>query len=211
MTGGAVLALPVAAVLALAGCARQAPQPPQAPASEIVVLAADPETGEVGRMTVRTQGGQVALDGRGASTRVGPGNTAPAPPAVMSDAEIQRLFGAALAMHPPAARRFELYFQTGTETLTAESRARVPEVLAAVTKRIAPDVSIIGHTDTTGTSRSNVELGLRRATLIRSLLVEAGLDPSLVETASHGETDLLVTTPDDTAEPRNRRVEVIVR
>jgi outer membrane protein OmpA-like peptidoglycan-associated protein len=32
-----------------------------------------------------------------------------------------------------------------------------------------------------------------------------------VDVASHGETNLLVPTPDDTAEAKNRRVEVTVR
>jgi hypothetical protein len=75
------------------------------------VLAADPETGE-GRVTVATAAGQVELP-RGASTTVVAGN-APAPPSLMSDAEIQQLFGAALAVQPPPARRFELHETVAT-------------------------------------------------------------------------------------------------
>ena len=45
----------------------------------------------------------------------------------------------------------------------------------------------------------------------RDLLIEAGLDASAIEVYSHGETDLLVQTPDETPEPRNRRVEIAVR
>jgi outer membrane protein OmpA-like peptidoglycan-associated protein len=43
------------------------------------------------------------------------------------------------------------------------------------------------------------------------MLIQAGLDPSTVEIISHGETDLLVKTADETPEPRNRRVEISVR
>ena len=46
---------------------------------------------------------------------------------------------------------------------------------------------------------------------MRDLLVAAGLDAALVEVASHGESNPLVPTPDNTAEARNRRVEVTVR
>ena len=74
-----------------------------------------------------------------------------------------------------------------------------------------PDVTVVGHTDTTGTAQANIELGRSRATLIRDRLVAAGLDASLVSVASHGEADLLVPTPDDTLEPRNRFVDVSVR
>ena len=57
----------------------------------------------------------------------------------------------------------------------------------------------------------NFELGLRRANAIRSRLVDAGVDPSLIEVTSHGEADLLVQTADEVPESRNRRVEIAVR
>jgi outer membrane protein OmpA-like peptidoglycan-associated protein len=202
--------LMMAGALALGACARSAPQLPQLPVREVIVLAAEPESGQVGRMLVRTSTGEMELAERGASTTLVAGRS-PGAVVVMSDAEIQQLFGSALAIRPPAARRFDLYFETGTDTLTRESRGRVAELVEAVVNRVAPDVSIIGHTDTTGTAASNVDLGLRRASLLRTLLVEAGLDPGVVEVTSHGETDPLVPTPDETAEARNRRVEVIVR
>jgi outer membrane protein OmpA-like peptidoglycan-associated protein len=175
-----------------------------------VVLAADPEGAGVGQLTVRAGGGEVQLVDAGTSTTVSPGGT-PTPAAPISDVEVQRLFGPALAIQPPAARRFSLYFELGGDTLTAESRTQVPEVLATVQARVAPEVSVVGHTDTSGAAAANVTLGLRRAELIRTLLVTAGLDPALVEVRSHGETDLLVATPDNTTEARNRRVEVVVR
>ena len=43
------------------------------------------------------------------------------------------------------------------------------------------------------------------------LLVAAGLDATSVEVTSHGEAVLLVRTPDETYEPRNRRVEITIR
>ena len=129
----------------------------------------------------------------------------------VDEAEIQRIFGAALAVVPEAPRHFNLYFELGSDTLTAESKALAAEVVSTVRARSAPDVTVIGHTDTTDTAANNAALGLRRAVLIRDLLVQAGLDGALVEVASHGESDLLVPTPDNTAEPKNRRVEVSVR
>jgi outer membrane protein OmpA-like peptidoglycan-associated protein len=74
-----------------------------------------------------------------------------------------------------------------------------------------PDLTVVGHTDTTGSAEANIELGRSRATLIRDRLVAAGLDGRLISVVSHGEADLLVPTPDETAEPKNRRVEVSVR
>ena len=125
--------------------------------------------------------------------------------------EIARIFGDALAVLPPPARRYLLYFDLGNDTLTPESQAQVPVILALVAERGQPDVAIIGHTDTSGAAPANVTLGLRRATLVRDRLVAAGLDGALIEVTSHGESNPLEPTPDNTGNARNRRVEVTVR
>jgi peptidoglycan-associated lipoprotein len=95
--------------------------------------------------------------------------------------------------------------------LTAESRALIPDILGSVKQRPAPEVVVTGHTDTTGSPASNFELGLKRGTMVRTLLVDAGLDPSAIEVTSHGEAELLVRTPDNTYEARNRRVEITIK
>lgn len=198
-------------LLALAaGCARPRPATPAPGLREVIALAPDPESGEVGALTVRTPTGEVALSAANESTTLVAGQP-PRPPTVLTADEVQRLFGDALAAIPPPARRFLLYFETGGDTLTAASRDLVPEILTTVRTRPVPEVSVVGHTDTTGAAATNVELGMRRATLIRDLLVGAGLDVRLVEVASHGETNPVVATADNTAEARNRRVEVTVR
>lgn len=193
------------------GCApAPPPRAPAPPSGDLVVLMPNPEDGEVGRVSVSNQAGSIELANAREGTRVRTGE-APAPGAVLDQAEVERVFGPALSVVPEAPRHFNLYFEVGSDTLTAESKALAAEVVSVVGSRTAPDVTVIGHTDTTDAAAANVALGLRRANLIRDLLVKAGLDQSLIEVASHGESDLLVPTPDNTAEPKNRRVEVSVR
>ena len=43
----------------------------------------------------------------------------------MSEADVKRLFGAALAAQPPAPAHFTLYFEFDSDELTAESRKLV--------------------------------------------------------------------------------------
>jgi peptidoglycan-associated lipoprotein len=138
-------------------------------------------------------------------------NGAPAPVTVMSDAEVAEVFGSALAALPPAPRHFTLYFEFESDQLTAESVALVPEILDAVKVLEVPEVVVVGHTDTMGAKKANFELGLKRATTVRGLLIDAGLAESTVEVTSHGEGDLLIQTGNNKAEPRNRRVEIAVR
>ncbi len=183
---------------------------PQRPGQDLVVLLPDPDNGEVGRAAVSNPSGTANLAAARESTIVSAGRP-PAPVTVMTEAEMKRVFGDALAALPPAPHSFTLFFRFDSEELTAESRALVPEILRAIKDRPVPDVIAVGHTDTTGISATNFELGLKRANTVRDLLVEAGLDASAVEVISHGESDLLVPTADDVAEPRNRRVEIAVR
>jgi outer membrane protein OmpA-like peptidoglycan-associated protein len=104
-----------------------------------------------------------------------------------------------------------LYFRFESDELTDQSRALVPRILEALKNRPFPDLAIVGHTDTTGSAASNIELGLKRANAIRALLVAAGVSASVIEVTSHGESDLLVKTADGVLEPRNRRVEITIR
>lgn len=177
--------------------------------SELVVLLPDPESGEVGGASVRAEGGSVNLATAGEGTRVGAGR-APTAPKVVPAADVDRLFGDAMASRPPAARRFVLRFETGTE-LTPESRAMLNEILQEVRRRTSPEVAVIGHTDRTGTVEQNKTAGQARANLVRSFLVNSGIDAALITATSHGESDPEVPTADELVEPRNRRVEVTVR
>jgi len=201
----------IAGAFAAACGARRIPPPAPPPSTPTtIVLLPDPDTGTTGRVRVFNDYGSVDLSNPREVTRSN-GAAKPAVATTLSEAEVMRLFGDALAALPPAPRHFTLYYKFESDELTDESRALVPEVLSAVKALAVPEVVVIGHTDTMGEARANVALGLRRANSVRNLLVEAGLPESTVEVASHGEADLLIKTPDNTPEPRNRRVEITVR
>jgi outer membrane protein OmpA-like peptidoglycan-associated protein len=197
--------------IAAAACAPRRPATPAPPAdSTLLVLLPDPEGGALGRATVTSGSATVSLaSDREATEAVA--RRPPTAPAAIDEARIQQLFGDTLTSLPPPPRAFNLYFQFDSDQLTDAARALLPEILRLVMERPVPDVVAIGHTDTTGGSASNVQLGLRRARTVRDLLVGAGLDATLITVTSVGEADPLVQTADETMEPRNRRVEVSVR
>ncbi len=68
---------------------------------------------------------------------------------------------------------------------------------------------IAGHTDTVGKPAYNLELSRRRAQAIARWFVENGVGVK-VAYFGFGESKLLVPTPDNTDEPRNRRVDYIL-
>ena len=206
----------LAILAALAGalgmaCAKQnLSTTPAGTAQTLVVLLPDSDTRVVGRASLSNSAGSADLAAERDSAIAIPART-PGPVTTMSEDEVQRVFGVALAALPPPARHYTLYFRFESNELTDESRALVPDILSLVRERSIPEVLVVGHTDTMGAPKANIELGLNRATTVRTLLVQAGLDPSTVEITSHGETDLLVKTSDEIPEPRNRRVEISVR
>ena len=193
--------LAVCAVVAAitAGCATK----------RTVVLLIPDEDGTVGRAGVSNQAGAVELTEARSAAVVEKGH-APQLVSKMSDAEVAQKFGETLASLPAAPIRFTVYFQFDSDTLTDESRRLVPRILATVKERVAHDVIVVGHTDRMGSTPENFALGLKRATAVRNLLTAAGLDSSIVDVTSLGESDPVVRTANGQAEPRNGRVEIVV-
>jgi outer membrane protein OmpA-like peptidoglycan-associated protein len=203
----ALAALVAASALA---CGPKRLAKPIEPGHVLIVLVPEPESHTLGQASVWTKSGSADLTRERDAVAVS-SNRRPGPVTRIGADELERLFGAALASLPPEPRSFLLYFKFESDELTDESVRLVPSVLSVVKQRQDPEVAVIGHTDTMGLAKANIELGLKRAVFVRNLLVDAGLDKATVEVLSHGEAALLIRTPDETPEPRNRRVEITVR
>jgi len=129
----------------------------------------------------------------------------------LSAAEVKQEFGTTLQALPARPTAFILYFITGTDELTADSKAELQNVLAALKDRPAPDVLVIGHTDTVGELTTNDRLSAQRAETVKGFLVQIGIPAERITTAGRGEREPVVRTADEVDEPRNRRVEINVR
>lgn len=186
------------------------PPPPPPPVVVVqppyVVLLPSPD-GSSGKIFVEGNKGGQALNTVGQGLALDGGS----PPFVVPPAQLSRDFGAAMSARPPAPMQFILYLQSGSTRLTAEAEALVPQILEQVKTRPSPDVSVTGHSDTKGAPEANARLALQRATAIAALLKERGLVPASLVIDSHGDKNLLVPTPSNTDEARNRRVEVVIR
>lgn len=184
---------------------------PRAREDLIVVLpGAD---GHVGGIVVEAAGAKLTLDKAYAGAQPGAGG-AMAP--MQSNAEdVGRLFKDALAARPIPPKTYTLYFVSGSNELTPESRPEMDAMLAEIGERKAAEVVITGHTDTVGSTADNDRLSHERAKAVAASLQETlstkGVRSDAVSTVGRGERALLVKTPDQTAEPKNRRVEITVR
>lgn len=105
-----------------------------------------------------------------------------------------------------------IQFATGSDALTPQAihsldqlgRALATPTLAAYHFRIE------GHTDTVGSPDLNKSLSQRRADAVVSYLTSKyQIDPARLQAIGMGENGLLVSTPANTPEARNRRVLVV--
>jgi outer membrane protein OmpA-like peptidoglycan-associated protein len=190
------------------GCAAKQPKP-VARTPDTIVLLPDAQ-GKTGAIIVSGAGGERYLSETRQAVIVGEGS-APGQPFILPEKDVAALAGPALRALPPPPIQFILYFEHGTANLTRGSRALLPKVMKAIKERSPVDISVVGHTDTVGDRPYNYRLSLKRAQAVAALLTSEGLDPSILEIASHGKDNPLIPTGDQVPEPRNRRVEVTVR
>ena len=124
---------------------------------------------------------------------------------------LRQRYAQLLALKAVPVERFVLEFEPGTSTLTPDSQSRLGDIIERARARSGGEIVVTGHTDRQGSLEANDRLSLERAQSIRTLLVERGFRPELIEAVGRGEREPLVPTDDEVAEPRNRRAELLVR
>ena len=198
-------------VLALcAACAKPSPPrvTPTPPAQPFVVLLPDAD-GKTGAVSVTRGTYEQVLDAPYAAAGVGADGRLQVSRATPDD--VRRLWSETLDALPPRPATFLLYFLEGRDDLTPESQQVIQQLFAEIARRASREIVVIGHTDRVGTVPFNDALSLRRAQTVRDDLVKLGVPAGQIQVAGRGEREPLVSTDDEVAEPKNRRVEISVR
>lgn len=176
----------------------------------LVVLLPD-DQGKVGVLEVKSEGGSQIVDKPWHATRVKDGGQKPTIPEEIEKEEVNPVFKEALDIQPQPPVHFVIYFQTDTIKLRAKSRKVLPKILTSIEDRNSKDISVTGHTDRIAPNHYNMALSLKRAKYIRDYLVSHNVNPDFLEVIYHGESNPIIKTEDEVAEPKNRRVEITVR
>jgi outer membrane protein OmpA-like peptidoglycan-associated protein len=166
------------------------------------------EDGSVGAITVNDGKKTTTLDRPLAAAEVRNGEQVGAK---VEQDEVTKLFAAAFTARPMLPRHFRFFYELGSNRLTAESAARYCTLYDDLKHRPAYEVEIVGHADTLGDEAYDQNLSIKRAQTIRDALLNDGFDARAISIAGQGYKVPLVPTPPDTAEPRNRRVEITTR
>ena len=200
----------LACVLALIGaCAQQPPRHSDSKVS-LVVLPKAPD-GHVGAVMVRPLHGRKAVLVDKAYVEASLRDTKSVRTSSIDAKGVNATFGKALAALPAQPAVFVVYFVEGTDELNPYAQGAIDRVAADFAARPSPEIAVVGHTDFVGSDQYNDTLSLQRALKVRDLLVRRGIPAKVIQAAGRGKREPLVRTSQDVADPRNRRVEIIVR
>lgn len=145
----------------------------------------------------------------GATTQAAPALTEAAP---TPHAAPRSQASASLARPAAPSVSLAVLFASNSADLTPEATRTLDELGRALSSSQLAGYRfrIEGHTDTVGSATYNLALSARRAQAVAEYVEHKfGVAGSRLEPIGMGEQALVVSTPDQTPEPRNRRVQII--
>jgi outer membrane protein OmpA-like peptidoglycan-associated protein len=104
----------------------------------------------------------------------------------------------------------DISFDTGRADIKADFRPILDRFATTLNDNPAATVSIIGHTDSTGSDAINQPLSVQRASSARDYLAQRGVSPTRVVVEGRGSREPVAANSDDAGRARNRRVEIYV-
>ena len=105
----------------------------------------------------------------------------------------------------PTATNYTVYFDFDSWTLTAEDLKVITDAITAARTGGQTHITVVGHTDTSGSAEYNQKLSVRRANVVVEAMVDMGARRDAIKASGVGKTDLAVQTPDGVKEAKNRR------
>ncbi|WP_207478420.1 OmpA family protein [Arenibaculum pallidiluteum] len=104
----------------------------------------------------------------------------------------------------------DLLFATGRANLTPGAEARVAEVARFLQANPGTTAQIEGHTDSTGSSQTNLRLSEARADSVRDALVRNGIEPQRLQATGYGAARPVSDNGSQSGRQANRRVEIVI-
>jgi outer membrane protein OmpA-like peptidoglycan-associated protein len=105
---------------------------------------------------------------------------------------------------------YGIYFDVNKDVVKSESFGTIKQIADVLKENANVKIKIVGHTDSDGDDKSNLDLSQRRAASVKSVLVkEFGIDASRIETDGKGESEPVAKNDSVINKALNRRVEFI--
>jgi len=160
---------------------------------------------------VSTDKGSKQLNQIGSFVQLNNKNETPSKINFMSKSEIINRYTNLFQATPKEPKTYIVYFKLNSTELTDKSKIVLEEALKTIKERSPCVVDIIGHTDTIGSNKINAKISLKRAHIVKSMIVARRIKSALLVAKGYGEEDLLMKTSNNVAEAKNRNVEIFIK
>ena len=105
---------------------------------------------------------------------------------------------------------YRVYFEFDSYKLTKENLKNIADIFKLYSSGSYINVTVEGHTDSSGSNEYNSTLSLKRAESVKNAFLKLGINNNEISILSFGESKLLVATQDGVREAKNRRAKVII-
>jgi outer membrane protein OmpA-like peptidoglycan-associated protein len=112
---------------------------------------------------------------------------------------------------PPPPKDWMVFFALDSVKIDQDAAATITDAANVAKSYPNAKVTVTGYTDTSGAVAYNQALSTRRANAVRDGLIANGVPAQSINVVGSGEQQLLVQTGDQTKQPKNRRVSILVQ
>jgi outer membrane protein OmpA-like peptidoglycan-associated protein len=105
----------------------------------------------------------------------------------------------------------DVSFDTNSAAIKPQMRGVLEPFASSLKDDPNARLTIVGHTDSTGSDATNNPLSVDRAQSVRDFLAARGVSPTRIETAGRGEREPVADNTSEAGRARNRRVEIYLR
>ncbi len=130
---------------------------------------------------------------------------------VQGSAKEQRLAAAGLVVSEEkrVKTRHDILFGPGSVKLPDEAVYVISDAAQYLVRNKRKTVSLVGHTDASGTESENMDLSIQRAFAVRNALIAEGIEAHRLEPVGKGEMRPMGSNESVEGRKLNRRVEII--
>ena len=105
----------------------------------------------------------------------------------------------------------DISFDVGSAAIKPQLRAVLDPFVSSLQGDPSAQVTIVGHTDSTGSDALNNKLSIERADSVRDYIVTRGVAAGRVATAGRGDREPIADNNTESGRAKNRRVEIFLR